>query len=79
MARPRSPVNRFPQMNTSEREAQVQQVGDEKAEGGWTCADKGQWVCWTQDVDNRAARDEEKRKTTEKGHGCCEIRSSECV
>lgn len=37
-----------------------------------TCAVDGQWIYWTKDAEDEAGRQQEKRKTTDKIHGCSE-------
>lgn len=38
----------------------------------WGCAVEGWWMYWTKDVECAAARQEEKRVSTKKIHGCRE-------
>lgn len=50
--------------------AQVEQFGDlvREAEMLWTCAEETQWAYWTKNLQQGAARKEEKRNIKEKVH-----------
>lgn len=45
---------------------------------GWDCAEEREWIFWTKDVEDGAARPKEKMKTTEKVNGCSEGGHVEC-